>query len=441
MMITGVTTDGLYPLYGKMDDVFDASWGKDVRFHEKTAGTTGSVAITTDGAMNAVYGPYIQNLAYNQHNTLALLGQKPYKTGYRFQEGLSMNANQSSGVVRGGFAPQPVYGRYVQFEMPYKTVAHRFAMNLGMAEIGEKGIDDVMTWQQQMDFEGKTFLWSQNNDVLRRVEDEPITAQGSAVATGSAQWGNDGSSKEIVGLESIDRIISNFEEGKSLPAGYNVPWRMSTDASQKLPSSDSGVNGALKAYRDGTTSANADNNFNCYVDSNYTAGDQTGKATLRQLTLPMIDNMFLACMPYWNNNSTQGKVCVTGYDTLAKMQMLLQPQQRYQGFVDAQVDVNGIKTVQGQNTGFQVATYNGTPIVPDKMVGRGDKDDANAGVSRIYLMDNDILFNGVLRAPTVELSQNSIVTGRYIRLVDMNSMGEIQVNGPFKGLGKIIHLK
>lgn len=440
-MITGVTTDGLYPTYNTMKEVFDFSWGKDMAMYDKQKGTSGTVAITTPGAMNALYGPFIQNLAYNQHNTLALLGQKAYKTGYRFQEGLSMDANQSTGVVRGGFAPQPVYGKYVQFEMPYKTLAHRFAMNIGMVDIGEKGIDDVMTWQQQFELEGQTFLWSQNNDVLRRVEDAPITAQGSAVATGQTQWGDDGTSKEIVGLESIDRIISNFEEGKHLPAGYNVPWKLATDAPQKLPSSDSGAEGALKPYRDGTTNANADNNFNCYVDSNYTEGDQTGKATLRQLTLPMIDNMFLSVMPYWENNSTQGKVCVTGYDTLAKMQMLLQPQQRYQGYVNAQVDVNGIKTLQGQNTGFQVSTYNGTPICPDKMVNRGDKDNANAGVARIYLFDNDILFNGVLRAPTVEMSQDSIVTGRYIRLADIHNMGEVQVNGKFKGLGKIVHLK
>lgn len=148
----------------------------------------------------------------------------------------------------------------------------------------------------------------------------------------------------------------------------------------------------------------------------------------------MIDNMFLSCMPYWDNNSTNGKSLVTGYDTLAKLQMILQPQQRYQGFVSAQFDVNGIKTVEGQNTGFQVATYNGVPLLPDKQV----KQD---GVSRMYLIDNDIIFNGVLRAPTVELSENPIITGKYIRLCDMNAFGEIQVAGMFKGLGKVVHLK
>jgi hypothetical protein len=181
-MITGFTADGLFPTFNTMDEVFGFSWSDDMGRMEKAKGTTGTVGITTDGAMNAIYGPYIQNLAYNKHNTLAVLGQKPYKTARRFQEDLSMTPTQSSGVVRGGFAPAPVYGDYVQFEMPYKVLAHRFAMNIGMAEIGEKGIDDVMTWQNQFDFEGDTWLYSINNDVLRPIENAPIVGQGSAPA-------------------------------------------------------------------------------------------------------------------------------------------------------------------------------------------------------------------------------------------------------------------
>lgn len=240
-MITGFTADGLFPTFNTMDEVFGFSWSDDMGKMEKAKGT-GTVGITTDGAMNAIYGPYIQNLAYNKHNTLAVLGQKPYKTARRFQEGLSMSASASSGVVRGGYAPQPVYGNYVQFEMPYKVMAHRFAMNIGMSEIGEKGIDDVMTWQNQFDFEGDTWLYAMNNDVLKPVEEAPTTGQGS-VAPGSA----DSPSTEIVGLESIERIISNASEGAFVPAKYNVPWRMTTDASQKMPSTDSSE--ALNKYR------------------------------------------------------------------------------------------------------------------------------------------------------------------------------------------------
>jgi hypothetical protein len=186
--------------------------------------------------MNAVYGPYMENLAYNKHNTYAVLSKQPYKTARRFQQDLSMSSSMSSGVVRGGFAPQPLYGDYLQFEMPYKVLAHRFAMNIGMAEIGEKGIDDLMTWKQQMDFEGDTWLFSMNNDLLRPVESDPIVAQG---AQANWQYGSATGSTEIVGLESIERIISNADEGQYLKANYNVPWRMSNDDSIRIPSTDS----------------------------------------------------------------------------------------------------------------------------------------------------------------------------------------------------------
>lgn len=439
-MITGVTSDGMYPLFKSMQDVFDYSWSKDMQKMEAIKGSSGTVGLTTPGAMNAVYGPYLQNLAYNMHNTLSVLGQKNYKTGRRFQEGLSMTAGQSSGVTRGGFAPQPVYGNYATVEMPYKVLAHRFAMNLGQTDIGDKGEDDVLTWQQQFTEEGNTFLWSQNNDLLRRVEDAPIVGQGGKASSATDPFGIDG--KEIVGLESIDRIISNITEGGFLPEGYNVPWKLTSDDSVDFPSSDSGKTGALNKYRNpkATDATTGGSNFDCYVDANYTTGSTDGTAQNRQLTLAMVDNLFLSCMPYWDQNSTRGKALITGYDTLGKLQILLQPQQRFLGFQSAQVDLNGVKTVEGRDTGFQVATYNGVPVIPDLMVARGDKTSATDGCARMYLTDSDILFNGVVRAPVVEQTENSIISGRYIRLADMNVIQETQVDGKFKGLGKIIHL-
>lgn len=433
-MISGFTADGLFPTFNTMDEVFGFTWSNDTMKMEKAKGT-GTVGITTDGTMNAIYGPFMQNLAYNKHNTLAALGQKPYQTARRFQEGLSKANGASSGLVRGGFAPQAVFGDYLQFEMPYKVLAHRFAMNIGMAEIGEKGIDDVMTWKQQVEFEGATWLNSINSDVLRRIEDPQPTGVGS-VAPGSS----DSPSGEFVGMESIERIISNSTEGGALPSTYNVPWRMAV----QMPSTDSNM--PLNKYRNPSASDfKANNNVNAYVDSNYNSGTATGEATLRQLTLPMIDNLFLNCMPYWEANSTRGKALISGYDTVGKIQMILQPQQRYQGYVSAQVDVNGVKTVEGQNTGFNVATYMGTPILPDLMVQKGYGTTAGGhaddGVSRMYLTDSDTMFVGQLRAPAVEISQNPIITGRYIRLCDMSQYGEVQVAGMFRGLGKIIHLK
>lgn len=438
MGIVGYTSDGAHPMGGTMKDVFDLSWGKSAEMLERTKGSTGAVGISTDGAMNAIYGPYLQNLAYNKHNTYAVLGQKPYRTGRRFQEGLSLAQSASTGVVRGGLAPTPTFGNYVQIEMPYKVSAKRQSMNLGYNEIGDKNIDDVVVWQDFFALEGDTWMWSINNDILRPVGTARIAGQGADPGSTATT--------EYVGFESIDRIISNYTEGGFINGGsatsvLNVPWAMAT----QMPSTDSAA--ALAKFRNpAVTGAVADNNFNCYVDANYTAGATDGSATLRQLDLSMIDSLFLSTMPYWQNNSTAGKSLVLGYDTLQKVQTLLQPQQRYQGFVAAQVDVNGVKTVEGQNTGFQVATYNGVPLIPDYQMPRGTAQDGSGsapyteGVGNIYLFNNDILFNGVLMAPVVEVSDNTLINGRYTRLCDMHCMGETQVAGAFKGLGKIVHL-
>lgn len=439
MGIVGFTSDGNLPIMATMDDVFTQSWGRDMESFEKNKGSTGTVGIDTAGAMNAIYGPFLQNLAYNQHNTFAVLGQKPYKTGRRFQSDLSMGQSATSGIVRGGFAPTPNYGEYVQVEMPYKVLAKRQAMNLGYTEIGDKSIDDVMVWSDFFALEGKTWLYSINNDVLRPVDSARVVGLGSAIGGGVDPGAKN--ANEYIGLESIDRIISNFDEGGHINGGSaadvkNVPWAMAT----QMPSTDSAA--ALAKFRNpDVTGAVADNNFNCYVDANYTAGADDGSASLRQLDLAIMDNLFMSCMPYWDQNKTTGKAIVTRYDTLQHIQTLLQPQQRYLGQVAAQFDVNGVSTVPGRDTGFMVATYNGVPLVPDLMVSGGTAADHSTGVGDIFLLDSETIFNGMLSAPQVNISQNPIITGRYTRLCDMYQICEVQVAGAFKGLGKIKHLQ
>ena len=90
---------------------------------------------------------------------------------------------------------------------------------------------------------------------------------------------------------------------------------------------------------------------------------------------------------------------------------------------------------------IQVATYNGVPLLPDHMVNGGTVGGSYAdGVGDIFLIDSDIISKGVIQAPVVEISQNPIMTGRYTRLCDMHEIGEVQVKGMFKGLGKIKHI-
>ena len=428
-----------------MADVYKGAWRKDVDALEKLA-SDGTVGITTSAAFNAYHGPKVFNLAYNRHNTLAALGAKPYFTGVRFQQELSSaGMTGNGGVIRGGYRRKPKVATYATVEEPYKVNEWNFAMEFGMIAIN--GIDDVLKWEQQMDLEAKTWLNAINAQILTKIESAPVV--------GIGQWPADSASSitspERVGLESIERIISNSDEAQYVPAGYAVPWDTSYlydgNTYTKLPSSDGS---ALTKYRDSSASgfsATSDNNFNSYVDANYTSGTTHAESTNRQLNLSMIDNMFNTCMPFWEDNGVDGKVLITGYDTMTKLQAILQPQQRYQDATFAKMSVNGISTVEGRGAGFQVASYNGVPILPDRQVPKGTVTYSsstmtlnNDGVGRIYLVDTANLARGIAKATTINISDNPLVTDVYSRVCNMYDLSELQCTG-FRGQGKIVHLK
>lgn len=433
---------------GSNQDACMRAWERDV-YALKSAGTAG---ITVSGAFNAVYGPKIYSLAYNRHNTLASLGVKPYFMGVRFQMDLSNSSmpttNPNGGVIRGGYKRAPMIPTYGTVEQPYKVNEWNFAMEKGMTKLNN--IADIVTWEDMMDSESKTWLNQMNAQVLQTAETLPTQGIGQFPASDST---SSVTSAERVGLESIERIISNSYEAQFLP-GSTTNWTTGSQDSSattgpavvpwwnpaNLPSSDGHC---MKKYRDkddASFSSTSDNNFNAYVDANYTAGTTTGVATNRQINLTMIDNMFNTCMPFWDENSTAGKVMITGYDTLTKLQAILQPQQRFEGSVGAKMSVNGISTVEGRGVGFQVSTYNNVPILPDRMVNRGYKGATTSGVGRVYLLDNEIIGRGVHIAPVVTVSDNIFVVGQHVQACNMTEFSEVQAKG-FRGLGCIKHLK
>lgn len=421
-----------------MADVYKGAWRKDVDALEKLA-SDGTVGITTSAAFNAYYGPKVFNLAYNRHNTLAALGAKPYFTGVRFQQELSSaGMTTNGGVIRGGYRRAPKIAKYATVEEPYKVNEWNFAMEFGMIAIN--GIDDVLKWEQQMDLEAKTWLNKINEQILTKVESAPSVGVGQFPADSQATI----TSTERVGLESIERIISNYAEAQCLPDTYAIPWYSASN----LPSSEGNM---LAPYRSVGGAGGADSNFDAYVDANYDATNLTGP-TNRQLNLSMIDNMFNTCMPFWEDNGVDGKVLITGYDTMTKLQAILQPQQRYQDAVFAKMSVNGISTVEGRGAGFQVASYNGVPILPDRQVPKGTFTSTasgtavtisatnNDGVGRIYLVDTANLARGIAKATTINISDNPLITDVYSRVCNMYDLSELQCTG-FRGQGKIIHLK
>ena len=105
-----------------------------------------------------------------------------------------------------------------------------------------------------------------------------------------------------------------------------------------------------------------------------------GTNTDRTLSLDLLDEMF---QKMWIRGGNP-KVMLTGYDTLMRIQQLLQSQQRFMEEKRVTPTYNGVKGVPGIEAGFIVATYNGVPIIPTKNM-------ATDTLSRVYYLDTDYL--------------------------------------------------
>jgi len=105
-------------------------------------------------------------------------------------------------------------------------------------------------------------------------------------------------------------------------------------------------------------------------------------------------------MPYWKDNTVEGKVIVTGFDTVGRLQQLHYQYQRFIGYTNYDITYNGIKTCPGDVVGFGVSQFKGIPIVPDLMTTREFNGAHPTGLSRMYVLDTNTIHHAVLIPPT-----------------------------------------
>lgn len=133
-------------------------------------------------------------------------------------------------------------------------------------------------------------------------------------------------------------------------------------------------------------------NLNSFVD--------LGAGALRPLSVDILDSALQEIMPYWKDNTVEGKVMLTGFDTVGRLQQLHYQYQRFIGYTNYQITYNGIKTCPGDVVGFGVSQFKGIPIVPDLMCTREFNGTAKTGLSRMYVMDTNTIHHAVLIPPT-----------------------------------------
>ena len=113
---------------------------------------------------------------------------------------------------------------------------------------------------------------------------------------------------------------------------------------------------------------------------------------------------------------------LTGYDTLMRLQQLLQSQQRFMEEKRVTPTYNGVKGVPGMEAGFIVATYNGVQSSHPRIWHDGY-------TSRMYYLDTDYLYFST--AIPTQYFESGIETGDPFAI---NRLGQ---EGLYRTMGEV----
>ena len=319
---------------------------------------------TTAGTYQAIYGRKVWSQLNQEFNAFSVLPKKPWdRSGWRVVTA-KPSFTVGGGIAENGTLPDTTKPTFQHVAAKPKTVAHSFDMSEVAIFLNDKddGLGDIR---------------SVLKEEMGKHHAEHINKMLTTDVTTAA--GND--------IESLDRVTTG---NNSMTSGTHY---------------DAGDEDIYSIDRSAQTWSFAEDN----ADSS---------SANRTLTLDQIDDLF---QKIWVRGGNP-KVMLTGYDTLMRIQQLLQSQQRFMEEKRVVPTYNGVKGVPGVEAGFIVATYNGVPIIPTKEM-------ASDGISRIYMMDTDYLYFSTGK-PT-QYFESGIETGDPFAI---NRLGQ---EGLYRTMGEI----
>ena len=336
---------------------------------------------TTAGTYQAIYGRKVWSQLNQEFNAFSILPKKPWdRSGWRVITGKPSDATTGSllgGVAENATLPDTQRPTFQHIAAKPKTIAHTFDMSETAIFLADKddGMGDIRSvLKEEM---GKHHAESINKMLLDKV-DNPA--------------GNN--------FESLDRVTAAHNDDANSKTGLDANHNVLTATSD------------LDIYSIGREAnrswANAEMSNNIVSDT----------ATDRVLSLDVLDDIF---QRLWVRGGNP-KVILTGYDTLMRLQQLLQSQQRFMEEKRVTPTYNGVKGVPGIEAGFIVATYNGVPIIPSKDV-------AKDTIARMYLLDTDYLHFST--AIPTQYFESGIETGDPFAI---NRLGQ---EGLYRTMGEI----
>ena len=323
---------------------------------------------TTAGTYQAIYGRKVWSQLNQEFNAFSILPKRPWdRSGWRV-----ITEKPNAGLIHGGVAenatlPETVRPTFQHIAAKPKTIAHTFDMSETAIFLADRddGLGDIRAvLKEEM---GKHHAEMVNKMLLDDVDD-----------------------KANNNFESLDRITAAHAT-----MGQDTNW---VD-----------VAADLDIY-------SISRSANSWSDAETNVGSG---GTDRTLSLDQLDTLF---QQIWERGGNP-KVMLTGYDTLMRLQQLLQSQQRFMEEKRVTPTYNGVKGVPGMEAGFIVATYNGVPIIPTK-----DMDD-DGNLSKIYYLDTDYLYFST--AIPTQYFESGIETGDPFAI---NRLGQ---EGLYRTMGEV----
>jgi hypothetical protein len=295
---------------------------------------------TTAGTYQAIYGRKVWSQLNQEFNAFSILPKKPWdRSGWRVVTAKPSTA-VGGGIAENGTLPDTTKPTFQNVAAKPKTIAHTFDMSEVAIFLADKddGLGDIRS-------------------VLKEEMGKHHAEHINQMLTGDVETpaGND--------IESLDRITAADGTTTGLTG-----LRTSGGTTHVSAAAD------LDIY-------SIDRSANSWSAAEVTCGADAGTANRLTLSLDHLDGMF---QKIWVRGGNP-KVILTGYDTLMRIQQLLQSQQRFMEEKRVTPTYNGVKGVPGIEAGFIVATYNGVPIIPSKDV-------QTDGISRMYFLDTDYMY-------------------------------------------------
>ena len=334
---------------------------------------------TTAGTYQAIYGRKVWSQLNQEFNAFSILPKRPWeRSGWRV-----ITEKPNGGVLTGGVAenatlPETIKPTFQHIAAKPKVIAHTFDVSEVAIFLADKddGLGDM-----------RSVLKEEMGKHHAEMVNKMLLTDCSTVA------GNN--------FESLDRITGN----------------------------DGGASGGLTSMETGSASADhcgstdldiysISRSANSWSNAEVNCGTDADAANRRVLSLDHLDTLF---QQMWERGGNP-KVILTGYDTLMRLQQLLQSQQRFMEEKRVTPTYNGVKGVPGIEAGFIVATYNGVPIIPSKDV---EPD----GISRMYFLDTDYLYFST--AIPTQYFESGIETGDPFAI---NRLGQ---EGLYRTMGEV----